>query len=320
MFFLTVSALALLQPAVLPVPRAAVALGRSGAIISSLPGLPTVAAACLVPSCLGFIKSEWGVSYAYGTATLAVAALVLPAATSSVSKAHALALAFYGLRLNLFLLYRELRIPYFTQVRERIEARASARGGRLKRAPFIVSCALLYGCMCAPLFVTAAAPPSAALTAAVRHPFFPHVSHPPTPPNSSYVSPIHVWSQVSLVWAGFATAAFGDLTKTVIKSRKGEGHLVTEGVFRWLRHPNYTGEALGWGANVLAALVGASGAYRTSAAVLGASLFGLAGILYVLAGAATGLERKQREKYATSDEYTAWIKGSWAGPTIKRDD
>lgn len=125
---------------------------------------------------------------------------------------------------------------------------------------------------------------------------------------------------MALVWAGFATAALGDLTKTVIKSRKGEGHLVTEGVFRWLRHPNYTGEALGWGANVLAALVGASGAYRTSAAVLGASLFGFAGILYVLAGAATGLERKQREKYATSDEYTAWIKGSWAGPTIKRDD
>lgn len=293
MLFLSVSALALLQAPLLQAPPAIAVVPRTGIITASLPGLPTVAAACLVPSCLGFVKSEWGVSYAYGTATLAVAGLVLPHASSGVTKAHALALAFYGLRLNLFLLYRELQIPYFTEVRERIEARAAARGGRLKRTPFIVSCALLYGCMCAPLFVTASAAPSAALIASV-----------------------------GLVWAGFIIAALGDLTKTVIKTREGASHLVREGIFRWLRHPNYTGEALGWSANVAAALVAAvaSGTFRSSLKVLGSSLFGLMGILYVLAGAATGLEKKQREKYGRSAEYEAWLAGSWAGPTIKRKE
>ena len=41
------------------------------------------------------------------------------------------------------------------------------------------------------------------------------------------------------------------------------------------------------------------------------------GILGVLVGATTGLEKKQKEKYGGTLEYEAWIKTSWLGPMKK---
>jgi hypothetical protein len=44
---------------------------------------------------------------------------------------------------------------------------------------------------------------------------------------------------------------------------------------------------------------------------------GWVGIMSVLIMAATGLEKKQHEKYKDTEEYKQWIKKSWAGPTWK---
>ena len=112
-----------------------------------------VALSCLVPTSLGFFKSEYGVSYGYGTSVALVAALVLQQLTpGTVPYYHALALLFYGTRLDLFLLYREVFIPKFRKFRDKIEEKAP--DNRLSRTPFILSCALLYACLGAPLFVT----------------------------------------------------------------------------------------------------------------------------------------------------------------------
>ena len=45
-----------------------------------------------------------------------------------------------------------------------------------------------------------------------------------------------------------------------MQSQLGEDHLVTSGIFRWLRHPNYTGEFLLWTANAAAAAAALAGA------------------------------------------------------------
>ena len=127
----------------------------------ALPTLPILAAACTVPTCLGFWKSEYGVSYAYGAATATVGALVLRAAPNRLAAAHALCVLCYGVRLNVFLLWRELSVERFRKFRETIEDRAKASGGRLKRTPFVLSCAFLYYCMTAPLLITSSLAPPA---------------------------------------------------------------------------------------------------------------------------------------------------------------
>jgi len=115
---------------------------------------------------------------------------------------------------------------------------------------------------------------------------------------------------VALAFVGFAVAALGDLQKSLTKAIRGSDHLVTGGIFRFLRHPNYTGEVFGWTASTVAA-------FCTGGAPVGlvAAALGWVGIMFVLAGEASiGLEKKQKDKYGGTPEYESWVKRSWAGP------
>jgi hypothetical protein len=84
-----------------------------------------------------------------------------------------------------------------------------------------------------------------------------------------------------------------------------------------------SGELVLWGASAAAALTSAPAALASGAlgvwALAGwlvATALGYAGIGFVLVNAASGLERKQREKYAgRGGEYEAWVAASTAGPT-----
>ena len=261
---------------------------------ASVPSIRSVALACLIPSLLGFYKSEYGVSYAYGGAIATTAWMVLRGVPiTSIAGLHSLALLVYGVRLNLFLLYREVNIPRFRDFREKIEDRAKKKGSRFARTPFVVSVAVLYACMAAPLFVTINS----------LAPFW------------SYSGGWRLNAArilVATTWSGFLLAAVGDATKTAFKATKGADYLVTGGVFRFLRHPNYTGEFLGWTASALAAILLAGASWLSLASAVGAL-----GIDFVLAQAATGLERKQLEKYGKTESYKKWIQRSWAGVTMK---
>ena len=268
-----------------------------GPELLAVPSLSSVALASLIPSLLGYYKTEYGVSYAYGGAIATTAWMVLGGiSANSLAGVHALALLAYGIRLNLFLLYREVNIPYFTEVRERIEEKSQKKGSRISRTPFVLGVAFLYACMSAPMFVTAS-------STAMAAPFF-SLSGGLRMNVSRFL--------VGTTWMGFLLGAFGDATKTIVKSKKGAGHLVTEGVYRFFRHPNYTGEFIGWTASALAAVLISGVSWLSVASIVGAL-----GIDFVLVQAATGLERKQREKYGESESYQKWIQGSWAGVTKK---
>jgi steroid 5-alpha reductase family enzyme len=292
------------------VPAAAAAAAAAGVVV--IPSLKTIALSCLLPTSLGYIKSEYGVSYGYGTSIAILAYSILQqqlVGTSSIwtmaawtwPALHAAALLFYGLRLDVFLLYRELCIPRFRKFRETIEKKAPPN--RASRTPFILSCALLYACMASPLFVTAT-----------------------TTTTSVAASSVAVQVSIVLTWAGFLMAALGDWTKSVGKARRGEDALITNGIFRFFRHPNYTGEILGWTASCVAAFAAAfanggnnfnSWKVPTHVCIsLTASIVGLAGIILVLAMATKGLEKKQKEKYGDSDEYKQWVKRSWVGISL----
>jgi protein-S-isoprenylcysteine O-methyltransferase Ste14 len=374
---------------------ATLAAKTSGAISSGpplvLPSMPTLALVCLLPTLLGYYRSEYGVSYGYGTAILASSYLVLssiatsaglplfpgiqdaitirplssfalrPAAIltsltstftnirkllpSSLAACHAYALCFYGKRLNLFLLYRELCLPKFRAMRERIEERSKKQGARWKRTPFILSCAFLYLCMMSPLLITSRVCGDLSMIASSCCGGGGGGGGGGVSVGSSSESRLltTIFLEQSLrcsvvtAFLGFLLGALGDMNKTLGKKWKGEDALITGGIFRFLRHPNYTGEVIGWTSSCLAGILAVSwktvksgggscsssclALWKSMAPYLLLSVMGTMGITFVLATATTGLEYRQKEKYGDTEEYQRWIKSSWVGfkMTPKKD-
>jgi len=268
---------------------------------STIIPLSAAAIASLVPSLLGYYKTEYGVSYAYGTAVASIAWLVLQRLPSygSIAAIHAASLLVYGIRLNLFLLYRELFLPKFRKFREKIEDKSKSKGGRPSRTPFILGVAMLYFCLGIPIITTA----SSSSLSLTTIPFWSI--------DTVLFSKLNIVRfLIGTTWFGFVLAMIGDTTKSYMKAKEGEDHLVTGGIFCFLRHPNYTGEILGWTSNaVLSLLLG-----KPQFAV--ASIFGAMGINFVLLQATASLERKQKEKYGDDEKYQTWIQRSWGGFTI----
>lgn len=270
---------------------------------SRLQAIPIEVATCLLPTCGGYISREFGVSYAYGAATSLTAWFVLQrqilATASSWNWAawHASAVVFYGIRLSLFLFFRQQTSTRIKEMQKRIEERAESSGNLLSRTPFVLSCAYLYYGLCAPLYLTAAvaSQPLGKLELLFK-------------------------GLVASTWFGFLVAALGDFTKSFVKGRKGEDHLVTGGIFGFLRHPNYTGEMIGWTSSALAGLVAFVSLNQFTKPklwfYLASNLMGAMGINFVLLLAARNLEKKQAEKYGGEASYKDWISSSWAGFTL----
>lgn len=119
--------------------------------------MPGLGLACFLPCLLGFVKSEWIVSYGYAmamtltglaltsTAEFGLFGYLSPAGSSPLlAKLHALAYVLYGSRLFLHLLWRA-GTPTF---REWLDKTRAARNRpatpRLQRIPVMLGCGLLY--------------------------------------------------------------------------------------------------------------------------------------------------------------------------------
>lgn len=241
-----------------------------------------------MPTCLGFYKREYGVSYGYGLSIAAAAGLVLRAEPTGIARSLALVHVCYGVRLCAFLGWREVSVARFRKMREKIELSAP-KGSRLKRSPFIISCALLYWLMTLPVVASARAP---ALTG-IR----------------GTLAAISCGG----AWCGFGLAALGDAYKSFAK-RRNPGKLVTGGPYALFRHPNYQGEQLLWLASLAVGLLHLDVSVASAATALG-SLVGCAGIQFVLLKATKNLNARQAVAYG--DEYRAWE--AWRGPVAKAE-
>ena len=198
-------------------------------------------------------------------------------------------------------------------MRERIEEKRTKNGdgkegilGRItSRAPFVLSCSFLYACLIMPALVSAQmSTPAAVITSSKQ--------------NALLLYKVLVCS----TWFGFGLGAIGDFNKSLIKGIKGSDHLVTGGVYRFFRHPNYTGEMIGWTASFLASIASvfaSSNELKLNLAFpLVTGLLGVVGISFVLLGATSSLELKQKEKYGEKKEYVQWIQKSWKGFTLAK--
>ena len=254
-----------------------------------------------LPTCLGFWKSEYTVSYGYGfgTALSALSILRRAGSVNALVPLHAAVLMFYGFRLNLFLFVRTLLSKRMQDFQDNIEERAQAKGNRwTTRAPFILSCSCLYYGLVAPLLLISK------LTKDVAVPMW---------------ATNLIRTLIGVQWFGFGIAAIGDLTKTYVKqSEKNERFLVTSGIFSIVRHPNYTGEIIGWTANNWCGVVAACFLLQNQVtpvivANVATMTLGWVGILMVLLGATGNLEKRQKKDYGDDPKYTEWVKSSWSG-------
>mmetsp|Transcript_27294 Transcript_27294/g.31156 ORF Transcript_27294/g.31156 Transcript_27294/m.31156 type:complete len:346 (+) Transcript_27294:246-1283(+) len=261
--------------------------------MTALPSIGQFAAASFFSGCLGLWRTGYAVSYGYGGAMLAsgllqLSALRIGAPSQTTLQLHAAIYILYGIRLCGFLLNREIRLPVEIHQMKRRDASFLER---LKRLPIVTGCSALFFCMAAaPMRALALVQPECnALTI----------------------------STLAIGFTGFLLAAVGDWYKSKIKARDGPQKLVTSGPFRYFRHPNYTGEIIGWTCLcLLLPLMSAGGNIRRVIPWLIPSIIGWAGMVFaVLMGEATvDLEKKQKEKYGGTPEYKEWIKSSWSGP------
>ena len=288
-----------------------------------LGNLPPEVWTCLLPPFLGFYKSEYTDTYAYGLST-ALSALVVglsfTATTNLVVWGQALALLFYGTRLIIFLAIRELLSDRMKKFNDMMEERAKARGNRfVTRTPFALLCGLLYYGLCAPLFLTNRLLPFLMLEG-----------------NKNMQVQLMLQGLIALQWFGYLMAAVGDFTKTWVKqSERNESFLVTSGIYSILRHPNYTGEILAWTAQALAGVLAVAATFwaglssSSSLAIrtvlswkdgldLTSLVLGWFGIVLVLLSATRHLEVKQEESYGKDTKYQDWIESTWSGWMLPR--
>eukprot|EP00191_Tetraselmis_sp_GSL018_P015842 CAMPEP_0177595482 /NCGR_PEP_ID=MMETSP0419_2-20121207/10387_1 /TAXON_ID=582737 /ORGANISM="Tetraselmis sp., Strain GSL018" /LENGTH=250 /DNA_ID=CAMNT_0019086959 /DNA_START=228 /DNA_END=977 /DNA_ORIENTATION=+ len=94
---------------------------------------------------------------------------------------------------------------------------------------------------------------------------------------------------LAVTLVSFLIEAVADAQKSYYKAKNGAERWVDQGLFRSLP------EAWPW---------------------LLASVLGLAGIQFVLVGATTRLDRKQRDKYSGQPGYEGYLASSWAGFTM----
>lgn len=259
-----------------------------------------------LPPAMGFVKSEWTVSYGYGFAT-SLSALSLLKRTpltpdSPIFALQAAALIFYGFRLNAHLFVRNRISTRMQDFQKKMEERAEKRGSRWKRTPIVFGCGFLYYALYMPLLLTSKVSASN-----------------PVPTGVMKIMKALVAGQ----WFGFVMGAVADATKTYVKKNKGENTLVTSGIFSILRHPNYTGEIIAWTCNaLLGAMAGAYvlGDLPHKIGLLGITAVGWLGITFVLLGATRSLEDRQKNDYGDKEEYRKWVDSTWSGWYLPKNE
>merc|ERR1711935_516515 len=121
---------------------------------------------------------------------------------------------------------------------------------------------------------------------------------------------IATMATLAVGFGGFLLAAVADWYKSMVKARDGPDTLVRTGPYRYLRHPNYTGDIVGWTCLCLLvpllSVVGGSGSVRRAVIPsLLSSIVGWAGMVFqvMIREATEGLEKKHKEKYGGTPEY-----------------
>ena len=258
---------------------------RASAVSGALAGawaIPAATGIAAVAGSLAYIRQAYIFSLSYGLAMLGIGGAVLSCAPlSPLLLAHASLVTAYGARLFAFLFWRQKFQPSYDA-----EGRLAPleKTPRPQRTPIILSTAIFYGLMAAPLlFHYQSAPFAVGVASAVSA------------------------AGSALAAVGLLYEAVADQQKSIFKAAlRADGKpdaLFTGGLYSTSRHPNYLGEMAFWLGSFVAgapALVAPGVPLLSRALRLVASGLGLAGIFFIMLSATKRLEGKQAQKWRPS--------------------
>ena len=229
----------------------------------------------LILSAIGYIKYVYFFSVGYGFSVAGIGAVMLLLFHDNIKPATGimcLIFILYGLRLGLYLLYREIKShSYQAFLKNEIRTNVSI----FAYLSIWVSCALLYVCECSPVF-------------------FRMFNN--TPDN------ITAYAGSILMAAGAITELIADMQKSKAK-KVNPGRFVDTGLYRFVRCPNYFGELLLWTGVIITGIRACHGPLQWILAGLG-----YIGIVYVMFSGTRRLELRQDRTYGEDQEYQEYIK------------
>lgn len=230
----------------------------------------------LVVSAIGFHKFVWFISLGYGfsIAALGLALVVLcGAGASPVSLVQCVLLVVYGLRLGGYLLARERRSAAYNRLMKD-QVNDGSGLSRPVQALVWVTVALLYACQVSPILFRMEAGGAADVACLVG----------------------------AVVQAGgIALEAAADAQKSAQK-RANPHRFCDQGLYSFVRCPNYLGEVLNWTGVFVSGATALAGPWQWLAA-----LAGWLGIVYIMFGGARRLEIRQNRNYGADPAYRRYV-------------
>lgn len=234
-------------------------------------------AVALVCCAMGFKRFVWfmSIGYGYAVAGIAVAALVYGAATQAMTISLAVALlvcAAYGLRLGTFLLRRETGNKNYKKI---LDAKVGKEPPIFVKVFMWLAMGVIYIAETAGLHFRLA--------------------------NGS-VDDACLYVGIAIMAAGAVIEALADKQKSAQKATRPD-MVATQGLFKFMRCPNYFGEILFWTGVFVSGLTVYTGAAQWIIAVLGYLC-----IVWIMVDGAKRMEKGHISRYGDKAEYQTYAK------------
>ena len=233
----------------------------------------------LITTSVGFIKFVYFISLGYGLSVACIGLFLLMTQKDSGNAEKILGLLYflYGMRLGLFLLYRDLKnSSYHEKMKEERKNRKEMKFS--VKIMLWISCALLYSCQSSPLTFR-----------------FTSIKNDKN---------VYLFTYIGIIisFLGFLMEARADYEKNAAK-KLNPNRFVDSGLYKLVRCPNYLGEILFWTGNFIS---GVGIYYGLTQWII--SFIGYICITYVMFGSTRTLEIRQNKSYGKDPEYQKYIK------------
>ena len=231
----------------------------------------------LIFSAVGFVMYIYFFSVGYGLAIAAIAAALMIGFHAQMGVSEILCcgmLIAYGLRLGLYLLYRDAKNAVYRKVLnpERERSKTMPIGPKLA---IWVSCALLYAMMMSPICFRL---------------------------QNGAKADWALWAGMLLMACGIVLECVADYQKSAAK-KKNSARFVDTGVYRLVRCPNYLGELILWTGVLLTGVTAKLSALQWIIALCGYLL-----IVFVMFSGARRLELRQDKNYGDDPAYQEYVR------------
>ncbi|MCQ2505967.1 MAG: DUF1295 domain-containing protein [Lachnospiraceae bacterium] len=229
----------------------------------------------LVCSCMGFKRFVWflSIGYALAVAGIGVFSLVYGGINGMLTAGliiGLIVLTLYGLRLAVFIFYRETKNAGYKKV---LDKKVGKEPPVFVKVTVWILCGILYVCQTAGLHFRMM---------------------------NGKADDACLYAGIAIMLIGAVIEALADIQKTAQKKAHPD-MVANEGLFKMCRCPNYFGEILVWTGVTVSGINSLANVWQWIAVI-----FGYVCIVYVMYDGAKRLEKGHESRYGTKPEYRAY--------------